>query len=348
MLTVRQRANGNWQAIVRVKRGGQIIYTESQTFEGEKAEQRAREWGKRTDEHVSSQGVTARVKRRVKFSELIADYCKARGEARPLGRTVLSALERFADAMGALQLEELTSEAFADFARGRHRGGVSPATVMRDMAVARSILEAAKPMFGIDITGAPVSDAIKALQKTGHVGPSDQRTRRPTVDELEALDREFARIEHYPQTIAPMRIIVPLAIALPRRLGELCGEGGMRWEDYNQKIIVLRDTKHPKKLRTERVPVPPAARKIIDALPKIDARILPYKSGTVGQAFQRACRQTGIEDLHFHDLRHEGICRLFEQGLGIPEVSMISGHLSWQSLKRYTHLQPENVLEKLK
>ena len=348
MLTIRQRANGNWQAIVRVKRGGQIVYTESQTFEGDKAEQRAREWGERTDKHVATQGVSARIKRRIKLSELIGDYCKARGEARPLGRTVLGALERFSDAMGSLQLEELTSEAFVEFARARHRGGASPSTIMRDLAVARSALEAAKPMFGIEITGAPISEAIKALSKTGHVGPSDQRTRRPSADELEALDREFARVEAYPQTLVPMRVIVPLAIALPRRLGELCGEGGMRWEDYNQKIMVLRDTKHPKKLRTERVPVPPAARKIIDALPKIDARILPYRSGTVGQAFERACERLKIEDLRFHDLRHEGICRLFEQGLGIPEVSMISGHLSWQSLKRYTHLQPENVLEKLK
>ena len=55
----------------------------------------------------------------------------------------------------------------------------------------------------------------------------------------------------------------------------------------------------------------------------------------------------GINDLRFHDLRHEGICRLFEAGLNIPEVAMISGHLSWQNLKRYTHLRPEAVLEKL-
>jgi adenylate kinase len=28
-------------------------------------------------------------------------------------------------------------------------------------------------------------------------------------------------------------------------------------------------------------------------------------------------------------------------------VSLISGHTSWESLKRYTHIQPKHVLEKL-
>lgn len=71
------------------------------------------------------------------------------------------------------------------------------------------------------------------------------------------------------------------------------------------------------------------------------------KSESVGASFERACQRLGIEDLRFHDLRHEGICRLFERGLSIPEVAMISGHMSWSTLKRYTHLRPQDVLEKM-
>ena len=47
----------------------------------------------------------------------------------------------------------------------------------------------------------------------------------------------------------------------------------------------------------------------------------------------------GIEDLHFHDLRHEGISRLFEMDLGIPEVKSVTGHQHWPTLERYTHLK---------
>jgi len=46
-----------------------------------------------------------------------------------------------------------------------------------------------------------------------------------------------------------------------------------------------------------------------------------------------------IEDLRFHDLRHEGISRLFEMGWTIPQVATVSGHRSWKILKRYSHLR---------
>jgi integrase len=58
----------------------------------------------------------------------------------------------------------------------------------------------------------------------------------------------------------------------------------------------------------------------------------------------RQCRAAwrpflAIDDLHFHDLRHEGVSRLFEMGRTIPQVASVSGHRSWQSLQRYTHLR---------
>lgn len=43
--------------------------------------------------------------------------------------------------------------------------------------------------------------------------------------------------------------------------------------------------------------------------------------------------------MHVHDLRHEGITRLFEMGLTIPHVAAVSGHSSWTSLKRYSHIR---------
>lgn len=40
-----------------------------------------------------------------------------------------------------------------------------------------------------------------------------------------------------------------------------------------------------------------------------------------------------------HHLRHDGVSRLFEICLNIPRVASVSGHRSWSSLKRYTHLR---------
>ena len=86
---------------------------------------------------------------------------------------------------------------------------------------------------------------------------------------------------------------------------------------------------------------------IINTLPVTDERILPYNAESVSAAFQRACNRLGIVDLHFHDLRHEGITSLFESGLSIEEVAMISGHRSWAMLRRYTHLSATTLAEKM-
>jgi site-specific recombinase XerD len=50
-----------------------------------------------------------------------------------------------------------------------------------------------------------------------------------------------------------------------------------------------------------------------------------------------------IEDLHFHDLRHEGTSRLFEAGFSIQQVALVTGHKDWKMLRRYTHLKPETL-----
>ena len=74
-------------------------------------------------------------------------------------------------------------------------------------------------------------------------------------------------------------------------------------------------------------------------MPRHDRRIFPYNSDTLSAAFTRACKVLGIEDLRFHDLRHEGVTRLFELGASIPQVAAVSGHRSWSSLQRYTHIK---------
>ena len=73
----------------------------------------------------------------------------------------------------------------------------------------------------------------------------------------------------------------------------------------------------------------------------------PYTSNALKLAWNRLKKKADIKDLHFHDLRHEAISRLFEKGLSIPEVALISGHKDVRMLFRYTHLKAEDILRKL-
>ena len=75
---------------------------------------------------------------------------------------------------------------------------------------------------------------------------------------------------------------------------------------------------------------------------------LGYWPGRDFQDFAKACREKGISGLHFHDLRHEGTSRLFEQGFDTMEVRTITGHKTLQMLARYTLLRAEDLVERMK
>ena len=70
-------------------------------------------------------------------------------------------------------------------------------------------------------------------------------------------------------------------------------------------------------------------------------------SASMSRAFAATCKAAGITGLTFHDLRHEATSRLFEKGLALTEVAAITGHKTWQMLKRYTHLRAEDLVGRL-
>lgn len=65
------------------------------------------------------------------------------------------------------------------------------------------------------------------------------------------------------------------------------------------------------------------------------------------KAFTRACDRAGIDDLHFHDLRHEATSRISEKLDNILELSAVTGHKTVQMLKRYYHPRASDLARKL-
>lgn len=64
-------------------------------------------------------------------------------------------------------------------------------------------------------------------------------------------------------------------------------------------------------------------------------------------SWKRATKRAGIENLRFHDLRHEAISRFFELGLSMPEVAIISGHTDPRMLFRHPHIDADRLARKL-
>ena len=120
------------------------------------------------------------------------------------------------------------------------------------------------------------------------------------------------------------------------------------WEhiDLNRRTAHLPDTKNGE-ART--VPLSTTAIRVLRALPR-SLHGQAFSGSTteaIKRAYIRAVRRAGIEDLRFHDLRHEATTRLFEKGLNIMEVASITGHKDLRMLRRYTHLKAEDLARKL-
>jgi len=88
-----------------------------------------------------------------------------------------------------------------------------------------------------------------------------------------------------------------------------------------------------------RLGLAPEAVRIIEAQPRVDKRIFPYRALTASTAFGNATSLLEIEGLTLNDLRHEGCSRLAEMSWTIQRIAAVTGHRSWNTLKRYTHVR---------
>jgi integrase len=70
----------------------------------------------------------------------------------------------------------------------------------------------------------------------------------------------------------------------------------------------------------------------------------PKTAPSVSDAFAKLTKRLEINNLRFHDLRHEAVSRLFERGFSIEQVALVSGHKDWKQLKRYTNLKATDLV----
>lgn len=69
----------------------------------------------------------------------------------------------------------------------------------------------------------------------------------------------------------------------------------------------------------------------------------PLESGHLRRSFRLALRKAGIEDFHFHDLRHTFATRLVQAGVELYKVQRLLGHKSPMMTQRYAHHYPESL-----
>jgi integrase len=217
-----------------------------------------------------------------------------------------------------------------------------PSTANNDIVWLRVILRYARTAWNLEFDLTAIDNAAEVLKAEKLISKVKNRTRRPTVDELEALTHFFGKRDQRRSSI-PMNDIMWFAIHSARRQGEITN---LLFSDNDgaSQTGAVRDLNHPtERERIRRFKYTSEAREIASRQDHCDDRIYPFEPRSIGRAFQQACNILEIQGLHFRDLRHEATSRLFESGYSIVEVQQFTLHDNWGTLSRYTHLRPEMV-----
>ena len=233
----------------------------------------------------------------------------------------------------------------AEFRKDRERQGAKPNTIRLDFCLLSHLFNYARSDWGMECLSNPVQLTTKPKVGKGRERRLEEGVGGKKGEEERLLDAASPAL----------RPIILFALATAMRKGEILS---LEWKHVNlqDRYALLVDTKNTE---SRTVPLSNAALEILQRMQEqYEATVKENEDGNdtvfdmtadaIVQAVRAACKKAGIKDLHFHDLRHEAVSRLFEQtDLDIMEIRAITGHKTMQMLARYTHLRTSRLADRL-
>lgn len=326
MASYTKRGEGQWQVKVR-KRG---YPTQTNTFRNKSI---AQKWATQVEAQMDNKlFISSTLAETSTFQQLADRYITEILPSKKSAVKLESMIKGICSYFGEYSVISITPEKLAKY-RDERLKKVKPETVRKDLLCIKRILTVASKEWAVYLPhGNPVDMVTVPPQ------PKRGRERRLEAGEQEKL-LEVAK--KYGEQIY---LIILFATATGMRRGEIVK---LRWEniDRSRRTAKLEDTKNGE---SREVPLSPSALKVLASWPRnINGKIFSMKADSITRAFERCCKKAGIENLRFHDLRHEATSRFFEMGFSIMEVSAITGHKDLAMLKRYTHLKAEDLARRL-
>jgi len=209
---------------------------------------------------------------------------------------------------------------------------ISPSTVRLELSLLSNFFDIARIEWGV-----AKDNPVKHVRKPK---PVPGRVRRLSPRE-EKLIMRYCHNYKNPELF----VIVTIAIETAMRQGEILS---LQWEHINlsKRVAHLPDTKNGS---SRDVPLSNTAKATLVQLGVRNyGPVFKYTARGLKSSWRTMIKRLQIEDLRFHDLRHEAVSRLTEMStLDMLEVAAISGHKSLSMLKRYTHLKAHKLVKKL-
>lgn len=210
---------------------------------------------------------------------------------------------------------------------------VTGSTVNRELNTISAIFT-----YVIDDLKIKLAHPVKGVKRPKNNRP---RKRRVPKDEVEKLWKAFGTEIKLKKDYAPY--MFELARETAMRLGEVAK---LRWENVNLEKgwALLKKTKNGE---SRHAVLTPRAKELLRALPRKGEQVFPVSSKHATAVLREKARELGIEDLHFHDTRHEGTTQLSKK-LHVLELAAVTGHKTLKMLQTYYNPTPEELAEKVR
>ena len=319
MASFRKR-NGKWQVQVRSKSAGSRSATFTRKVDAQKwaADQEISlqngAWNK-----VSISGLTIE-NLLEKYRLTVTPHKKgAKTEDRRLRRLLRDNQIRH------VKLSHAQPHIFAQFRDARLTNGVRASQY--DLILLKHAWNIARLEWGWDLAENPVS--LVRMPKN-----NPPRERRLTSQEFEDLRLSLLKSRN-----TELWSITELAIETAMRRSEILA---LEWPniDLKNRLAFIPNSKNGS---SRRVPLTNRAVQILSGNQVKEGDVFKSSENAFRLGWHRAIKRAQIADLHFHDLRHEAISRMFENKMTVAEVASISGHKDPRTLMRYSHLAPSRT-----
>jgi len=223
-------------------------------------------------------------------------------------------------------LFEMNTRLVAEYRNLRSKK-VKPATVYQELALLRR-------MFNVAIREWEWIKDNPVARLSFSVGNKNARDRWLTLEEEGRLLEQATNPRW-------LRTLLMVALHTGMRRGEILG---LEWPsvDLNRRAIMVQRSKNGEKR------IIPMSATLLNPLQGakvrgIAGKVFPVSVRSLRVAFDGALKKAGIENCHFHDLRHTFATRLVQNGVDLYKVKELLGHKSITMTMRYAHHYPESL-----
>jgi len=239
--------------------------------------------------------------------------------------------------IGLRSLDSLCSRDFAEYRNARLLE-VSGNSVRLELALLSHLYTIAIKEWSM-----PLEHELRRVSKPK---AGEGRERRLVDDEEKRLRAALYRPTARSAAIW-LEASIDLAIETGMRAGELLT---LDWSQVNLTFGVVR-LKVTKNGSSRTVPLTAKAIEVFCALPSRErgGRVIPNFHDTSGldRAFKRLCKAAGIDNLHFHDLRHESASRLAPR-MTPQTLAKIMGWKTLQMAMRYYNPTDQELVDAIR